>query len=338
MAKLLMIVSSARTIRLADGSDHPTGYRAEEVRKPYETFVAAGVEVVIATPDGRVPRPDPWGLEPFFHYPQVDEDFMFSVLRRFAYHQDSVRVTFTHFSELNLVAIRRVYLALLEAGMEPAVARKVVESVAYRAWRGNADFIEMLAADDEVTTRLSVARINEIRDEVWQASQANAQRAIDALAAIAGLRHPRCLGELTDEEIVSFDGVFIPGGHGPMVDLADNADVGRVLRLMRDAGKIITAPCHGAAALLSAPEVDGAWMFDGYKMTAFTDEEEDQSKPGKIGLLWYVETALKNRGAIFDGGDAAWVSHVVIDRNLITAQNPGSTDAVAYAMLKRLRE
>jgi hypothetical protein len=36
---------------------------------------------------------------------------MFSVLRRFAYHPDRVRVTFTHFSELNLVAIRRVYLA-----------------------------------------------------------------------------------------------------------------------------------------------------------------------------------------------------------------------------------
>jgi putative intracellular protease/amidase len=59
MAKLLMIVSSARTIRLADGSDHPTGYRAEEVRKPHETFVSAGADVVIATPDGRVPRPDP---------------------------------------------------------------------------------------------------------------------------------------------------------------------------------------------------------------------------------------------------------------------------------------
>jgi hypothetical protein len=48
----------------------------------------AGVDVVIATPDGKVPQPDPWGLEPFFHYPQVDEDFMFSVLRRFAYHPD----------------------------------------------------------------------------------------------------------------------------------------------------------------------------------------------------------------------------------------------------------
>ena len=110
----------------------------------------------------------------------------------------------------------------------------------------------------------------------------------------------------------------------------------RSLRLMHDADKIVAAPCHGAAALLSAPEVDGVWMFDGYRMTAFTDEEEDQTKAGKIGMPWYVEAALKNRGAIFDDGDAAWVSHVVIDRNLITAQNPGSTDAAAYAMLKRL--
>ena len=122
-----------------------------------------------------------------------------------------------------------------------------------------------------------------------------------------------------------------------MVDLADSADVGRVLRLMHGAGKTIAALCHGPAALLSAPEIDGAWMFDGYRMTAFTDEEEDQTKAGKIGMPWYVEAALKNRGAIFDDGDAAWVSHVVVDRNLITGQNPGSAEAAAGALLKRLR-
>jgi putative intracellular protease/amidase len=55
-------------------------------------------------------------------------------------------------------------------------------------------------------------------------------------------------------------------------------------------------------------------------------------------MPWYVESALKNRGAIFDDGDAAWVSHVVVDRNLITGQNPGSTDAAASAVLKRLTE
>jgi putative intracellular protease/amidase len=332
-----MIVSSARTIRLADSSDHPTGYRLEEVRKPYEAFVAAGVAVVIATPDGKVPQPDPWGLEPFFHYPQVDEDFMFSVLRRFAYHPDRVRVTFTHFSELNLVAIRRVYLALLDTGMEPAEARKAVESAAHMAWRDNIDFIEVLSDSDAATARLPEERIRRIRDEVWQASQANAQSAAEALAELPGLRHPGNLSALTDEEILDYEGAFIPGGHGAMVDLADSADIGRVLRLMHGAGKPVAALCHGPAALLSAPEIDGAWMFDGYRMTAFTDEEEDQTKAGKIGMPWYLEAALKNSGAIFDDGDAAWVSHVVVDRNLITGQNPGSAEAAAGALLKRLR-
>ncbi|MEV0227165.1 DJ-1/PfpI family protein [Streptomyces sp. NPDC050704] len=336
MAKLLMIVTSARLIRLADGKDHPTGYFVEEVLEPYETFAAAGGDLVIATLDGRSPQPDPWGLEPYFHYPQVDEDFMFSVLRRFAYHPDRVRVTFTHFSELNLVALRGVYLALLETGMEPAQARGAVESAGQRAWRRTADLIELLVADAEMTSRLPVARIREIGDRVQQASRTNARRVVEALAAIPGLQRPCRLGELTDEEILSCDGVFFPGGHGPMVDMADNAEVGRVLRLMHDAGKIIAALCHGPAALLSAPEVDGAWLFDGYKMTAFTDEEEHQTKPGRVGLPWSLEAALKSRGAIFDDGDAPWASHVVIDRNLITGQNVGSSEAAACALLSVL--
>lgn len=336
MLKLLMVVSSARTIRLADGDDHPVGYRVKEVREPYEMFAGAGVDVVIVTPDGKVPQPDPWGLEPFFHYPQVDEDFMFSVLRRFAYHRDRVRVTFTHFAELNLVAVRRVYLALRDTGMDSAEARKAVESAAHRAWRHNTDFIEVLAGDGQVTDRLPREQITAIRDEVWRASQARARTAAGALAELPGLQQPGDLTALTDEAIGDFDGAFLPGGHGAMVDFPDNPGIGRVVRLMHDAGKPIAALCHGPAALLSAPEVDGTWMFDGYRMTAFTDEEEDQTKAGKIGMPWYLETALKNRGAIFDDGDAAWVSHVVVDRNLITAQNPGSSEAVAGALLKRL--
>jgi putative intracellular protease/amidase len=77
-------------------------------------------------------------------------------------------------------------------------------------------------------------------------------------------------------------------------------------------------------------------MFDGYRMTCFTDEEEDQTEPGKLGLPWYVDTALKNAGAVFDDGPSAWASHVVVDRHLITGQNPGSTEAVADAVIKAL--
>ena len=42
-------------------------------------------------------------------------------------------------------------------------------------------------------------------------------------------------------------------------------------------------------------------------------------------MAWFLDTALKNAGAVFDDAPAAWVSHVVADRNLITGQNPGST-------------
>jgi hypothetical protein len=95
----------------------------------------------------------------------------------------------------------------------------------------------VLAEDDEVTSRLPAERIRQIRDEVWQESQARARSAAEALARLPGLQHPGNLAALTDEEILGFDGAFIPGGHGSLVDFADNADIGRVLRLMHGAGK-----------------------------------------------------------------------------------------------------
>jgi putative intracellular protease/amidase len=71
-------------------------------------------------------------------------------------------------------------------------------------------------------------------------------------------------------------------------------------------------------------------------MTAFTDEEEDQTRLGKLGMRWHLEAALKNRGAVFDDALAAWTSHVVVDRNLITGQNPASANSIAHAVLKRV--
>ena len=65
----------------------------------------------------------------------------------------------------------------------------------------------------------------------------------------------------------------------------------------------IAALCHGPAVLLSAPErADGQWLFDGYRMTSFTDEEEDQTEAGLLGMEWLLDVALKNAGAVFDDG------------------------------------
>ena len=152
-----------------------------------------------------------------------------------------------------------------------------------------------------------------------------------------GFREPLSLAELSDERLAEFDAVFVPGGHGPMADLSGNPDVTRLLRVLHEKRAPIAALCHGPAALLSAPDrEDGQWLFDGYRLTCFTDEEEDQTVPGRLGLPWYVDTALKNAGAVFDDAPQAWVSHVVVDRNLITGQNPNSTEATADTVLKAL--
>ena len=180
----------------------------------------------------------------------------------------------------------------------------------------------------------------EIQAEV-DAQRADSERLADerhrTLQAIPGFQHPVALSSLTDADMDQFDAVFVPGGHGPMVDLAGHPDAGRLLAALHRKHAPITALCHGPAVLLSAPERgDGLWLFDGYRMTSFTDEEEDQTEAGLLGMAWLLDVALKNAGAVFDDGPSAWASHVVVDRNLITGQNPGSTEATADAVIKKL--
>lgn len=323
-------------MEVADGT-HPTGYWAEEVLKPYERFEDAGLDITVATPDGEAPQPDPWGLEHYFHYPDDDEDFVLSVFRSFARDVEDVRITLHHLTQLNLIAACRVHQALVDAGLDPVEARRLVQRCGEQAYREDRDYIDVLSEDDEVTSRVAPDRLRAMADEVRRESEQESQRVADRLASIEELQHPRDLRELSDDDVLDFDAVFFPGGHGPMVDMADNPDVGRVLRLVHERERTIAALCHGPAALLSAGETpEGGWLFDGYKLTAFTDEEENQTRASKHGMLWYLEGALKNAGAVFDDADAAWTSHVIVDRNLVTAQNPNSSEAAADAVLKRL--
>src|SRR5260221_13154263 len=112
MTRLLMIVSSARSINLASDKGHTTGYWADEVLKPYDKFVAAGVGVGVATPDGAPPHADPFGLEPRFHYPDEEKDFLSQAVRSFSPRMDDILGTLHPFSELDLIAARREFTPL----------------------------------------------------------------------------------------------------------------------------------------------------------------------------------------------------------------------------------
>ena len=336
MTRIAYLVTSAREMTLADGTAHPTGYFAEEALKPYERFADAGFDVTVLTPDGQPPYPDPYGLSWFFHYPDQDQDYLASVVRTFAHDVDDIRLTLHQNTELGLAAARRVAVLLQQEGRTAAEAHRTVSAAAKTAWRQDRPFADVLSEDREAG--LTRERIQAEVDAQRADSQRLADERLARLQAIPGFRHPVALSSLTDAQLAEFDAVFAPGGHGPMADLADNPDVGRLLAALQRKHALIAALCHGPAILLSAPErADGLWLFDGYRMTAFTDEEEDQTEVGRLGLAWLLDVALKNAGAVFDDGPAAWISHVVVDRNLITGQNPGSTEATADAVIKKLR-
>lgn len=233
MTRILMIVTAADALELADGSLHRTGFWAEELVVAHRSLTGAGADVVVATPGGAPAPVDPGSL--------------------------------------------------------------------------SAELI-----GDE-------AKVEEFRDY------------LDGIAA--ELASPASIAEL---DATGFDAVVLPGGHGPMADLASDPAVGAAL-IAADRADVLIAPfCHGPAALLSATGDDGAFAFAGRRLTVFTDEEERTGGLGE-GTPWFVAATLADLGARVEGGEP-WASHVVRDGNLISGQNPQSSVAVAEALLAALSE
>jgi putative intracellular protease/amidase len=141
---------------------------------------------------------------------------------------------------------------------------------------------------------------------------------------------------LSDVSLDGYNAIFIPGGHGPMEDLAHDPDLGRLLIEADAAGKIIAPLCHGPAALLSATLPGGKWPFAGRRLTVFTDDEERLNKTAE-NAPWLVERVLAARGAVIQSAAHAWGSNVVVDRNLISGQNPGSSKDLAEKVVEVLR-
>jgi putative intracellular protease/amidase len=139
---------------------------------------------------------------------------------------------------------------------------------------------------------------------------------------------------LADIDPADYDVVFVPGGHGPMEDLATDADVARILEAVLDApGKILASVCHGPASFVTATR-NGEWLFAGRNLTAFLDEEERQAGFAERAP-WLLESRLAQQGAQFSAGPV-WQPHLVTDGNLITGQNPASAEPAAHAVLERL--
>ena len=132
-----------------------------------------------------------------------------------------------------------------------------------------------------------------------------------------------------------FDAVFFPGGHGTMYDLPNDPHVATTVTHFITQNRPLALVCHGPAALVGATLPDGSPAVKGRKVTAFTDAEEravelDDEMP------FLLETKLREQGGSFVGADN-FVEHVVVDGNLVTGQNPASSEATARALIRLLQ-
>ena len=140
---------------------------------------------------------------------------------------------------------------------------------------------------------------------------------------------------LADLSADEFDAVFYPGGHGPLWDLAENPASINLIESMHAAGKPVAAVCHAPAVLKNAKMSDGTPLVAGKSLTGFSNSEEAAVQLTDV-VPFLLQDELSGRGASYQKADD-WQPHAVVDGNLITGQNPASSELAARAVLDHLK-
>ncbi|MFY8274511.1 type 1 glutamine amidotransferase domain-containing protein [Pseudoalteromonas sp. SSDWG2] len=195
---------------------------------------------------------------------------------------------------------------------------------------------------------------NSVQAMYFGGDEAEMARIQKVIAALDGIDDTHTLSEVIANGLDDYAGVFIPGGHAPLIDLANNADVRTILQHFHEQSKPTAAICHGPIALLSAQKnpvefeqniAQGAnaqaadWLYSGYNMTIFSNPEEaifEGSLNGKK-LRYYPAEAMAAAGGNMEFAEQ-WQPNVVVDRELITGQNPFSDKQLAKELISALEQ
>ncbi len=142
------------------------------------------------------------------------------------------------------------------------------------------------------------------------------------------LANTKKLAEVDDGD---FDAVFYPGGHGPLWDLANDADSIRLIEAFAAGDRPVGAVCHAPAVFRKTRGASGEPLVSGRRVTGFTNSEE-----AAVGLTdvvpFLVEDMLESNGGRYEKGPD-WGANVVVDGKLVTGQNPASSAGAARALL-----
>ena len=133
-----------------------------------------------------------------------------------------------------------------------------------------------------------------------------------------------------------FDAVFYPGGHGPLWDLAEDKKSIAFIEAMYNAGKPVAAVCHAPGVLRHVKAANGEPLVKGKSVAGFTNTEEEAVQLTNV-VPFLVEDMLKENGGNYSKG-ADWQPYVVSAGNLITGQNPASSEKAAEELLEMLKK
>ncbi|MCF2948636.1 type 1 glutamine amidotransferase domain-containing protein [Paraglaciecola aquimarina] len=131
-----------------------------------------------------------------------------------------------------------------------------------------------------------------------------------------------------------FDGVFYPGGHGPLWDLTNNQDSISLIESFLAANKAVATVCHASAALLNVKLNSGEYAVQGKAVTGFTNSEEEAVQLTEV-VPFLLEDELIKRGADYQKAPD-WQAFAVKDGLIISGQNPASSALAAEKLLTHI--
>ncbi|ASK29672.1 type 1 glutamine amidotransferase domain-containing protein [Chryseobacterium sp. T16E-39] len=148
------------------------------------------------------------------------------------------------------------------------------------------------------------------------------------------LKKTRSLKEVENE---NYDVVYVTGGHGTMYDFPDNPVLQNIIAKQYEENKMVAAICHGVSSLINVKTKDGNYLIKNKKITGYNWFEEGLAGRKKE-VPFNLEDTLKKRGSRYQKALIPMTSYVVVDKNLITGQNPFSSKKIAKVVVHELEK
>lgn len=133
-----------------------------------------------------------------------------------------------------------------------------------------------------------------------------------------------------------YNAIFFAGGHGAMWDVPDSTGLQAITRHLWEEGAIVSAIGHGCCGLLKTRLSNGTLLIAGRHITGLSWTEDTLLRVSRH-LPYRIEAKLMQLGARYDKALLPFASHVVLDGQLVTGQNPRSARDTAQLVVELVR-